>query len=68
MDNKDKNIFSLSLDIDFSSEQKISDLISKYNVRVLYLHNTTYNIWTVNLILFYHIYVQYTIYNYVKYF
>lgn len=37
MDNKDKNIFSLSLDIDFSSEQKISDLISKYNVRVLYL-------------------------------
>ena len=31
MDNKDKNIFSLSLDIDFSSEQKISDLISKYN-------------------------------------
>ena len=37
MNNKDKNIFSLSLDIDFSSEQKISDLISKYNVRVLYL-------------------------------
>lgn len=37
MDNKEKNIFSLSLDIDFSSEQKISDLISKYTVRVLYL-------------------------------
>ena len=37
MNNKDKNIFSLSLDIDFSSEQKISDLISKYNVRILYL-------------------------------
>lgn len=37
MDNKDKNVYSLSLDIDFSSEQKISDLISKYSVRVLYL-------------------------------
>lgn len=37
MNKEDKNIFSLSLDIDFSSEQKISDLISKYNVRVLYL-------------------------------